>query len=143
MKARLDSVQPLLTARLAEPEATLTITGLDVTKPLILMGIKRKICFKIPASANTHPKGLILYVGDSTSYYDTALGACNNPMPADYQGCSDFSVSKGVPAGEYIIALENSATASVFAVVRFFTDKATLTYTTFTLLTSTSGLVMF
>jgi hypothetical protein len=131
MKERLDSVQPLLTALLAEPEPTLTIDGLDPANPLVWMGIQGKICFRIPASANTNPKGLVLYVGNSTSYYARALGAGNSPMPLDYQGCSNFTVSKGVVVGKYIITLENSATGSVFAAVGFFADKASLACTAF------------
>ena len=136
MKARLDAVQPLLAALLEEPEPTLTIAGLDPANPLVWMGMRGQICFRIPASANTNPKGLVLYLGDSTTYYDKALGAGNNPMPADYQGCSNFSVSKGVAVGKYIISLENSGTGSVFATVGFFADKASLTCTAFSYATS-------
>ena len=100
MRARLDAAQPLLAALLAEPEPTLTIAGLDPANPLVWMGIQRQICFRIKASANTNPKGLVLYIGGSTTYYVNALGAGNGPMPLDYQGCSNFSVSKGVAAGE-------------------------------------------
>ncbi len=136
MKARLDAVQPLLAALLAEPESTLTIAGLDPANPLVWMGIQRQICFRIQESANTNPKGLILYVAGSTTYYVNVLGAGNNPMPADYQGCSNFSVSKGIAIGKYIISLENSGTGSVFATVSFFADKASLTCTAFSYSTS-------
>uniref|UniRef100_A0A7S0MFV9 Uncharacterized protein n=1 Tax=Cryptomonas curvata TaxID=233186 RepID=A0A7S0MFV9_9CRYP len=136
MKARLDAVQPLLAALLAEPEPALTIAGLDPANPLVWMGVQGQICFRIPASANTNPKGLVLYLADSTTYYVNVLGAGNSPMPADYQGCSNFSVSKGVAAGKYFIALENSATGSLFVTVGFFADKASLACTAFSYATT-------
>jgi hypothetical protein len=78
----------------------------------------------------------VLYIGGSTSYYTNALGAGNNPMPQDYQGCSNFTVSKGVAVDKYVIALEDSANGRVFATVGFFADKASLACTAFTYSTS-------
>ena len=135
MKARLDAAQPLRAALLAEPAPALTITGLSAAAPLVWMGMPGRICYSIPPSANVNPKGLVLYVGNgaSGSYYPNALGPGSAPMPAGPQACSDFSVSRGVAAGRYTIALEDSATGSPFATVSFAADIASVSVTTFTL----------
>ncbi len=137
MKTRLDAVQPLRAALLAEPEATITIADLNPLFPLVWMGIQGIICFRIPVSANVNPKKLVLYIGASTSSYANALGAGNSPMPVDYQGCSNFSVSTNVAIGKYIIALENPATGSAFATVGFSVDRATLACISFSTITGT------
>jgi hypothetical protein len=59
-------------------------------------------------------------------------------MPADSQACVAFSVSRGVAAGRYTIALEDSATGGPFAAVSFAADLASLTVVNFAL--SGSGL---
>jgi hypothetical protein len=135
MKARLDAVQPLRAALLAEPAPALTIAGLSAAAPLVWMGVPGRICYSIPPSANVNPKGLVLYVGNgaSGSYYPNALGPGSASMHAGPQGCSDFTVSRGVAAGRYTIALEDSATGSPFATVSFAADIASVSVTTFTL----------
>ena len=143
MKARLDAAQPLLAALLAEPAPTLTIAGLSIAAPLLWMGMPGSICYSIPPSANVNPKGLVLYVGNGAagSYYPSALGPAGNAaMPAGPKGCSDFTVSRGVAAGRYTIALEDSATGGPFAAVSFAADQASLTVVNFAL--SGSGLEM-
>ena len=138
MKVRLDTAQPLLQALLAEAPPSLTIMGLSASKPLVWMGIPGVICYRIPPSANVNPKGLVLYVGSGAagSYYPNALGAGNGPMPAGPLACSNFTVSRGVAVGLYTIALEDSSTGSLFATVSFSADIAFLSYTTYTLTTT-------
>ena len=139
MKARLDAVQPLRAALLAEPAPSLTIAGLNTAAPLVWMGMPRRLCYSIPPSANVNPKGLVLYIGDgaSGSYYPNALGPAGNaPMPADPQACSNFAVSRGVAVERYTIALEDSATGSPFATVSLVADTASLSITAFTLSTT-------
>jgi hypothetical protein len=63
MAARLDAVQPLLQALLAEPPASLNIAGLNATAPLLWLGTRQRLCYTIPPSANVNPKGLVLYLG--------------------------------------------------------------------------------
>ena len=137
MKVRLDAAQPLLQALLAETPASLTITSLSASKPLVWMGIPGIICYSIPPSANVNPKGLVLYVGSGAtgSYYVNALGGGNIPMPVGPLACSNFTLSKGVAVGLYTIALEDSATGNLspFAAISFSADIASLSYTTYTL----------
>ena len=132
MKARLDAVQPLLTTLLAELPPSLTITGADPSNPIVWGGGIQQICYRIPASANVNPKNLVLYVGDGTggSYYPNALGASGNaPLPTDYQGCTSFSASGGVPAGPYTIIMQDSSTGNAFTGVSFNLIKATVAFT--------------
>ena len=138
MKVRLDTAQPLQQALLAEAPPSLTITGLSTSDPLVWMGIPGIICYSIPPSANVNPKGLVLYIGSGAagSYYPNALGAGSGPMPEGPLACSNFTVSRGVAVGRYTIALEDSATGSPFATVSFTADMASLSYTTFTLTTT-------
>jgi hypothetical protein len=121
MKARLDAVQPIRAALLAEEEATVTIRGLSASAPVVVMGKQGTICFSIPPSGNVNPKGLVLFVGTggSGSYYPDALGAGNGPLPQGPQGCTAFTVSLGVAPGPYTIALKDSTTGSNFAVISF------------------------
>jgi hypothetical protein len=141
MKLRLDAIQPLQTAVFAQPAASLSIEGLSSATPFVWMGLKQRICYTVPAYKNVNPKGLVLYVGNGAagSYYPSALGPAGNaPMPAGPQACSDFTVSRGVAAGRYTIALEDSATGGPFAAVSFAADLASLTVVNFAL--SGSGL---
>jgi hypothetical protein len=136
MKARLDAVQPLLAALLAEKPASLTITNLNAAAPVVWMGVPGQICFSIPPSANVNPKGLVLYIGDGAggSYYPDALGPAGNaPMPPGPEGCSEFTLSPGVAKGRYTIALEDSATGHPFATVSFAGDMASVSLATYNL----------
>ena len=121
MKARLDAVQPIRAALLAEGGATLAIDGLSATAPFVWMGAQGNICYSIPPSANVNPKGLVLYVGTggSGSFYPDTLGAANDPLPPGPKGCTAFTVSRGVAPGPFTIALKDSSTGSNFAVVTF------------------------
>jgi hypothetical protein len=103
------------------------------------MGVPGRVCYSIPPSANVDPKGLVLYVGNgaSGSYYPNALGPVGSaPMPAGPQACVDFSVSRGVAAGPYTMALEDSSSGSPFATVSFTADIASVSITGFTLSSS-------
>ena len=128
MTARLNDVQPLLAALLAEPPAALSIAGADVAAPFVWLGMPGVICFHVPPSANVDTKQLTLYVGDGSAgtYYENALGAASGPLPAAAQGCVNFTVSRGVPAGPYTLALEDSATGQGFATYTFLSDKSTV-----------------
>ena len=136
MKARLDAVQPLLARLTSELPPSLTITGADPSGPIVWGGGIQQICYRIPASANVNPKNLVLYVGDGSSgtYYPNALGASGNaPLPTDYQGCTSFSASGGVPAGQpYTIMLEDTSTGNAFTGVSFTLYKATVAWTALT-----------
>jgi hypothetical protein len=129
---------PLRQALLAKAPPSLTIQGLSASKPLVWMGIPGIICYSIPPSANVNPKGLVSYVGSGAvgSFYPNALGAGNGPMSEGPLACSNFTVSRGVAIGLYTIALEDSATGSLFAAVSLTADMASLSYTTFTLTTT-------
>ena len=134
MKVRLDAAQPLLATLVAEQPASLTITGMDTAKRLVWAGTTSQLCYRIPASANVNPKNLLLYVGDGTSgtYYPTALGASGNAaLPAEYQGCTNFVVSTGVPAGPYTIVLQDTATGATFAGISFNLARASVAYSTY------------
>jgi hypothetical protein len=121
MKARLDAVQPIRAALLAEGGATLTIKSLSASSPVVVMGKTGNICYSIPPSANVNPKGLVLFVGTggSGSYYTDALGAANGPLPDGPKRCTAFTVSLAVPPGPYTIALEDSSSGTNLAVVSF------------------------
>ena len=132
MKARLDAVQPLLAKLVAELPPSLTITGADPNNPIVWGGGTQQICYRIPASANVNPKNLVLYVGDGSSgtYYPNALGASGNaPLPTDYQGCTSFSASGGVPTGQqYTIMLQDTNTGNAFTGVSFTLYKASVAF---------------
>jgi hypothetical protein len=131
MKARLDAVQPLLASLLAELPPSLTITGANPSNPIVWGGGIQQICYRIPASANVNPKNLLLYVGDGSSgtYYSSALGASGNAaLPADYQGCTSFTASGGVPVGPYTIMMQDTSTGNAFTGVSFTLLKATVTW---------------
>ena len=130
MKSRLDAVQPLLATLLAEPPASLTISGLSASNPLVWAGGIQTICFVVPPSANVNPKGLVLYVGDGSSgvFYPNSLGSASNPLPTDYQGCVTITVSTGVPLGAYTIMLQDTTTSNTFASVSFNTVKCTVAF---------------
>ena len=134
MKARLDLAKPLTTTLLTEQPASLTITGLDNSKPLLWLGLLQQICFHVPPSANVNPKQLILYVGDGQSgtYYPNALGAGSGQLSADYQGCTPFTVSSGVPVGMYTIGLEEVSRGNSFASVSFQAGRAAIMFSTMT-----------
>jgi hypothetical protein len=124
MKARLDAVQPIRAALLAEGPAALTIDGLSSSGLApVLMGASGKICYSIPPSRNVNPKGLVLFVATAGggSYYPDALGAGigNGPLPEGPQGCTSFNVSREVAPGPYTIALEDSTTGTTIEVVSF------------------------
>jgi hypothetical protein len=127
MKSRLDALAPLLATLSAELPAMLTITGLDPTTRRVWAGTQQQMCYRLPASANVNPKGLVLYIGDGSSgtSYPTGLGASGNaPLPAEYQGCTNFVASAGVPAGPYTIAIEDKTTGSAFTEVSLNLAKA-------------------
>ena len=131
MKSRLDAVAPLLTSLSAELPATLTITGLDPTTRRVWAGTQQQMCYRLPASVNVNPKNLILYIGDGSSgtSYPTALGKAGNaPLPADYQGCTNFVASAGVPAGPYTIAIQDTATGNAFTEVALNLVKASVAF---------------
>ena len=130
MKTRLDAVKPLLTKLLAELPPSLTVTGLSASSPVVWQGIVQQICYRIPPSSNVNPKQLTLFIGDgsSGSYYPNSLGGGDGPLPADYQGCTQFTVSTGVPAGLYTIVLQDSTTSSIFASVSFTASQAAVMF---------------
>jgi hypothetical protein len=133
MLARLDAAQPVLAALLAEPPPSLAIDGLNASAPLIWLGVPGRICFSVPPSANAAPKALVLYIGSTsaTTSYVNVLGPANGALPADAQACVNFTVSRGVPAGPYNIALESAFSSSALALVSFEADKVSLTCTAF------------
>ena len=121
MKARLDAAKPIREALLAEGQPALTIDGLSASAPVVVMGEPGNICYSIPPSGNVNPKGLVLFVGTGAggSYYPDALGGGDAPLPEGAQGCTAFTVSRGVAPGPYTIALEDSTTGATIAVVSF------------------------
>ena len=142
MLSRLDAVQPLLSALLAEPPPSLTIVGQDPATRLVWMGVVNVICFVIPPSSNSNPKSLILWVGGDQSgdYYPNSLGSGDLAMPAGPQGCANFTVSRGVAVGPYTIALQGPW-GREFATVGLYADAATLVESAFTLFTATTGAI--
>jgi hypothetical protein len=142
MQLRLDALEQLQAAVLAQPAASLSIEGLGSAAPFVWIGLKQRICYAIPAYRNVGPKGLVLYLGNGAagSYYPEALGAGNAPLPAGPTGCADFTVSRGVAAGRYTIALEDSATGGLFATVSFAADRASIAVVSYAL--SGSGLAL-
>jgi hypothetical protein len=106
------------------------------------MGLQQRACFSVPAYKNVNPKGLVLYVGNgaSGSYYPNALGAGDRPLPAGPQACVDFTVSRGVAAGPYTMALEDSSSGSLFATVSFAADSASITVADYSV--AAAGLVL-
>jgi hypothetical protein len=131
MKSRLDAVAPLLATLTAELPSSLTITGLDPTTRRVWAGTLSQMCFRIPPSANVNPKNLLLYVGDGSAgtFYPTALGAAGNaPLPADYQGCTNFVASAGVPPGPYTIVMQDTTTGTAFTDIGFNLVKASVAF---------------
>ena len=144
MGARLNAVQPLLEALLAEPQPSLSIVGLDPVTRLVWIGVTNFICFVLPPSINNNPKYLILWLGDdsgsSGDYYPDSLGNGDLPMPVESQGCTNFSVSQGVAPGLYTISMQDPM-GRPFAAISFNVDVATLTESAFSLYTQTTGAV--
>jgi hypothetical protein len=138
MAARLDAVQPLLQALLAEPPASLDIAGLNATVPLLWLGTRQRLCYTIPPSANVNPKGLVLYIGAAPSgtYYVGGLGASGSVLPQAAQGCINISVSSGVAVGIYTIALEDSTTKRTFTSLTFDTGKGLASFSAATFATT-------
>ncbi len=132
MKVRLDAAAPIIATLAAELPSSLTITGMSTTTPLVWAGTVQKICFRIPPSANVNPKILVLYVGDGSSgkYYDKVLGAGNAPLSTDYQGCTPFTVSTGVPLATYTIVLKDPK--SSITGVSFRLAKASVSFSALT-----------
>ena len=130
MKVRLDAVQPLMARLVAELPPALTITGLSPGSPVVWLGTPGQICFRLPPSGNFNPKSLVLFVGDgsSSSYYPNALGAANQPLSTDYQGCTPFTVSPGIVVGNYSILLLDNVRGTSVASVSFVTAKATVAF---------------
>jgi hypothetical protein len=131
MAARLNAVQPLLQALLAEPEASLSITGLSATAPLLWFGTKQQLCFTLPPSANVNPKGLVLYTGSAPAgtYWTGGLViGGGSVLPQAAQACVNFLVSVAVPVGIYTIALADSSTARTFAHVTFDTGNGVASF---------------
>ncbi len=130
MKTRLDAAAKLLATLRAELPPSLTITGMSTTTPLVWAGTVQQICYRIPPSQNVNPKGLVLYVGDSSAgtYYDNVLGAGSANLPADYQGCTSFTVSTGVPLTTYTIVLKDRTNNNGFTGVSFRLSKATVSF---------------
>ena len=126
MKDRLDVVKPLLSSLIAELPPSLTISGLSPGNPVVWLGVPGQICFRLPPSGNINPKGLVLYAGDSLSgsYFTNALGPGNQLLSADYQGCTSFTVSPGVPVGNYTIVLQDYRGGSTIIGVSFAAAKA-------------------
>ena len=133
MRARLDAAQPILAALRAEPPPSLAMDGLDASAPLVWLGVPNRICFSVPPSANAAPKALVLYIGytSAATSYQNALAPSNGALPADAQACVGLTVSRGVPAGPYTVALESAASGSALASVSFQADKASLACTAF------------
>ena len=132
MVARLDAAKPVAAALLAEPPAALSIAGANASAPLVWQGVPGTLCFHVPPSANLPTKVLTLYVGDGSSgvYYPGTLGAASaGPLPAAAQGCVNFTLSRGLPAGPYTLALEDSASGFTFAALAFAADKASVSVT--------------
>ncbi len=130
MKSRLDAAAPLLATLRAELPPSLTITGISTAAPLVWAGTVQQICYRVPPSQNVNPKGLVLYVGDSTAgtFYDNALGSGSANLPADYQGCTSFTVSTGVPLATYTIVLKDRTNNNGFTGVTFRLSKATVSF---------------
>ena len=143
MVARLTAVQPLLAALQAEPQPSLRIVGMDPATQLVWMGIQNVICFVLPPSINSNPKGLVLYVGDGSSgeYYPDALGDGDLPMTNSSQGCSNFTVSPGVAVGPYTISLEDLTLWRPFVTIALNVDAASLSESSFVLYSETAGAV--
>jgi hypothetical protein len=142
MSARLDAVGPLLAALLAEPPSSLSVDGVDPTTRLLWLGGRYALCYAVRGSESPDPKSLTLYVGDgsSGSYYANVLRlgpAGNAAVPAGPRGCVNITVSRGVPAGPYTLALEDAA-GRAFATASFFGQKATVAVASATL---TSGYI--
>jgi hypothetical protein len=131
MTVRLDAVQPLLTALLAEPAPSLTLTGVDASTRLVWLGGKYALCYVVRTSENSNPKTLVLYVGDSDgssgAYYTNVLGPAGNAaMPAGPQACINITVSRGLPVGPYTLVLQDAA-GRAFASTSLAGQKATIT----------------
>ena len=143
MTARLDTVQPLLAALLSEPPAALSIVGINASAPFVWLGVQGVICYHVPPSANVNTKVLTLYVGDGSSgtYYPGVLGASSGVLPADAQGCVNFTILRGVPIGEYTLALENPAMGQTFTTYTLYLEKATLLITALSLAGPTTLIV--
>ena len=109
MKARLDAVKPLLTTLSAEAPASLIITGLDPSAPVVWMGAPYQICYRLQPSANVNPKKLYLVLDDGKgSYYSSSLGNANALLPTTYQGCLELTMSTGLPISRYFIEMRDS-----------------------------------
>ena len=131
MAARLDAVQPLLQALLAEPEASVNITGLNATAPLVWLGTRQRLCFTIPPSANVNPKGLVLYTGSApagNSWVGVLIISGGSVLPQAAQACVNVTVSLSMRVGIYTIALEDSSTARTFAHVTFNTGNGVASF---------------
>jgi cathepsin B len=141
MKARLDVVQPLLSQLATEQPASIDITGLNPTRPLMWVnGPLSQVCYRLPPSGNVNPKALVLYVGDASSYsfYPTGLtgAGTDKPLPADYQGCVNVNIAAGIPAGAYTIKLVDTTKLPVqtmLASISFTAGQASVGFDSYTL----------
>ena len=130
MKARLQAVQPLLQTLLAEPPASLTVTGINTADPVLWVGTTLQMCYVLPPSQSVDPKALVLYdgVGWWGSWYDNVLGAGTAPLPAAAQACVAFSMPATLPPGTYTIGLQDSTSGNVLTTTTFSAGSGTVYY---------------
>ena len=130
MRARLQAVQPLLQTLLAEPPASLTVTGINTADPVLWVGTTLQMCYVLPPSQSVDPKALVLYdgVGWWGSWYDNVLGAGAAPLPAAAQACVAFSMPATLPPGTYTIGLQDSASGNVLTTTTFSAGSGTVYY---------------
>jgi cathepsin B len=137
MKARLDQAKAIIEKVQAEIPASVSISGVDATNPLVWSsGPPLQVCYRVPASANVNPKALVLYVGgpESLSNYPTGLtgAGVDKPLSTDYQGCATAMVSAGIPPGKYTIKLVDLTKAPIqtmLAGTTFYLSTATVSFT--------------